>query len=287
MKPEPESATAGPCILYSHHECRHVATEQCVAVHGLTYLLAGSLRVNQAASSHVFEAGSLLFSRKNFLAKFTKQPAANGPFQAITVLFDQALLREFSLLNSPDGVLLTDSLPPSLPSAPAVWAIPFTPALRRLYESLRPYCDGQPLPAALAREQQQEALRLLLLAQPALRPLLFDFGQPGKIDLEAFMRQHFRFKVELKQLAYLTGRSLAAFKRDFNQLFHTSPARWLYHQRLAEAYYLLQEEHQRPSDVYHAVGFESLAHLSHAFKQLFGRPPSSVHAPPPASAPPE
>ena len=77
-------------------------------------------------------------------------------------------------------------------------------------------------------------------------------------------------------MAYLTGRSLATFKRDFDQIFHTSPARWLYQQRLAEAYYLLREENKRPSDVYHEVGFESLAHFSHAFKQLFGYSPSTV-----------
>ena len=92
------------------------------------------------------------------------------------------------------------------------------------------------------------------------------------------MRQNFRFNLGLQQLAYLTGRSLATFKRDFHHVFRSSPARWLYQQRLAEAHYLLQEQHQRPSDVYHAVGFESLAHFSHAFKQFFGRTPSSVHA---------
>lgn len=35
------------------------------------------------------------------------------------------------------------------------------------------------------------------------------------------MRQHFRFNVELKQLAYLTGRSLATFKRDFEASLNT------------------------------------------------------------------
>lgn len=135
-----------------------------------------------------------------------------------------------------------------------------------------------PLPAPLIRLSQQEALQLLLHAHPDLSHVLFDFGQPGKIDLETFLRQNFRFNVGLGQLAYLTGRSLATFKRDFAKLYHISPTRWLYQKRLEEAHYLLQEEHQRPSDVYHEVGFESLAHFSTAFKQFFGRPPSSVWA---------
>ena len=261
-------------ILYSQYERRHVAAEQCVAVHGLTYLVTGSLQVSQAANKQVFQAGSLLFSRKNFLAKFTKLPTANGPFRAITVVFDHDLLSAFSQAAG------WGSSPPA-GSSPAVQPVPHTPALAHLYETLRASFD-EPLSPALTRERQQQTLGLLLQAQPALQKVLFDFGQPGKIDLETFMRQHFRFNLEAKQLAYLTGRSLAAFKRDFKQLFQTSPLRWLYQQRLAEAHYLLQQENRRPSEVYQEVGFESLAHFSHAFKQLFGYPPSHIR---PASMP--
>jgi transcriptional regulator GlxA family with amidase domain len=154
-----------------------------------------------------------------------------------------------------------------------VQPVPLTSALLDFYELLRLAGDESRSPA-LTRGLQQQALGLLLQAQPALQPVLFDEGQPGKIDLEAFMRQNFRFKLAGQELAALTGRSLAAFKRDFQQLFHTSPARWLSQQRLAEAHYLLQQQSWRPSEVYQEVGFESLAHFSHAFKRRFGYPPS-------------
>jgi len=257
-------------VVYSHYTSREIAAEQCVAVHGLTYLMAGSLRVTEAYKSQVFGANSLLFSRKNFLAKFIKQPAEDGPFQAITILFDQALLSEYC----PRYGAATE---PANESRAAVVSLSPSPKLHGLYESLQPYFE-QSLPADLAQQAPPEALQLVLQEYPALQSVLFDFGQPGKIDLEAFMRQSFRFNIAQKQLAYLTGRSLATFKRDFAQIFHTTPGRWLYETRLAEAYYLLQEEHRRPSDVYHEVGFESMAHFSTAFKRFFGRLPSSVHA---------
>lgn len=161
----------------------------------------------------------------------------------------------------------------------AVKTLTNAPVFQRFFDSLRPYFDML-LPEPVAKLKKQEALTLLLHFDPALQNVLFDFGQPGKIDLEAFMRQNFRFNVELKQLAYLTGRSLATFKRDFDKIFHTSPTRWLYQKRLEEAYYLLSEENKCPSDVYHEVGFESLSHFSHAFKHLFGRNPSNVYATP-------
>jgi hypothetical protein len=52
---------------------------------------------------------------------------------------------------------------------------------------------------------------ILLETNPALKNLLFDFKQPGKIDLEA----------------YTTDRSLATFKRDFEKIYNTSPSRWI------------------------------------------------------------
>jgi AraC-like DNA-binding protein len=274
MRNEPSSTSTLPGIVYSHYENRQLAGEQFVAEHGMCLIVAGSLRVADAGAVHTFGAGTLLFYRKNFLAKFTKLPAENGPMLAITVVFDRATLVEFSQQY---GV---GCEAPQAASA-AVLPLADSPMLQGYFDTLRAYFE-MPLPAPLVKLKQQEALLLLLQAYPALQNVLFDFGQPGKIDLEAFMQQNFRFNVQLKQLAYLTGRSLATFKRDFGRIFRTSPNRWLYQKRLEEAHYLLKETNKRPSEVYHEVGFESLAHFSYAFKQFFGRNPSSIHVPFPA-----
>ena len=91
------------------------------------------------------------------------------------------------------------------------------------------------------------------------------------------MNRNFAFNVEMKQFAYLTGRSLATFKRDFEKIFHASPGRWLQQRRLEQAYYLIKEKGRRPSDVYLEVGFEDLSHFSFAFKKEFGKAPSLVN----------
>ncbi len=74
-------------------------------VPGLSYSVVSSLRVTEAGTSQEFGAGSLLFVRKNFLVKFTKQPAPNGSFRAITVLFDSPLLHEFRQQHDVGGEL--------------------------------------------------------------------------------------------------------------------------------------------------------------------------------------
>jgi AraC-like DNA-binding protein len=143
--------------------------------------------------------------------------------------------------------------------------------------SIVPYLHAEGINTdMLAGLKAKEAILLLLRLDPQLKNLLFDFSEPGKIDLEAYMNKHFNFNVEMKRFAYLTGRSLATFKRDFEKIFHTSPNRWLQQKRLNEAYYLIREKGKKPSEVYLEVGFEDFSHFSYAFKKAFGTPPSLV-----------
>jgi AraC-like DNA-binding protein len=83
--------------------------------------------------------------------------------------------------------------------------------------------------------------------------------------------------VPIERLSYLTGRSLATFKRDFKKLFDLPPQKWLIQKRLKQAHFLITEQKQKPSEVYIQVGFESLSHFSVAFKQQFGYNPSTLY----------
>lgn len=65
----------------------------------------------------------------------------------------------------------------------------------------------------------KELLFILIEIQPELKNILFDFSEPFKIDLESFMIQNYKYNVNLERFAYLTGRSLATFKRDFEKIF--------------------------------------------------------------------
>ena len=109
-----------------------------------------------------------------------------------------------------------------------------------------------------------------------MKDILFNFQTPGKINLKAFMERNFRFNLSLARFAYLTGRSISTFKRDFLGEFSMTPAKWLQQKRLDEAYYLLKEEKFKTTDVYAEVGFEDLSHFSFVFKKHFGINPSSI-----------
>ena len=155
--------------------------------------------------------------------------------------------------------------------------LPNHPAYLSFMESLVAYfAMNQQDDEKLFRLKIKEAVHLLLKINPELRNILFDFNEPGKIDLEAFMNRNFHFNVQLKRFAYLTGRSLATFKRDFQKVFQESPSHWLQQRRLQEAYYLIKEKAKAPSDVYLEVAFEDLSHFSFAFKKQYGTAPSKI-----------
>jgi AraC-like DNA-binding protein len=257
-----------PGVVYSHFETRKIVGEQFIREHGLCYIISGTLTVADAGMNKTFHGGDLVFYRKSFLAKFIKQPVEKESFKSITVIFDSNTLMEFS-----ERYNIIYEEPYAASSA--VLKLEHDVLLENFYHTLIPYFDSS-LPDRLVNLKKHEALMLLLQVNPKLKNILFDFTQPGKIDLEAFMQQNFKFNVDLKKLAFLTGRSLATFKRDFEKIFHTSPNRWLQQRRLEEAYYLIKEKSRRPSDIYHEVGFETFSHFSYSFKQFFGINPSNT-----------
>ena len=96
----------------------------------------------------------------------------------------------------------------------------------------------------------------------------------GKIDLEAFMNRNYKFNVSIQRFAYMTGRSISSFKRDFASIFSDTPNRWLIQKRLKEAYFLIDKKGKKPTDIYLDIGFEDLSPFSFAFKKKFGVSPA-------------
>ncbi|MDB5025443.1 MAG: AraC family transcriptional regulator [Mucilaginibacter sp.] len=256
-------------IHYSCYVTRSREGEQFIPEHVFSYQIAGTLTIKDGDKEYISNEGDFRLSRRNHLVKFIKQPPANGEFKAISVYLDQETLRNFSMAygykaeNGQDGE--------------AVLKLKPDPLYKSYMDSLMPYQQtDQTINDNLQSLKLREAILILLRANPGLKDVLFDFSEPGKIDLEAFMNRNFHFNVQLKRFAYLTGRSLATFKRDFERIFHVSPSRWLLQRRLQEAHYLIKEKGQPPSDVYLELGFEDLSHFSFAFKKTYGVAPSRI-----------
>ncbi|UYQ93627.1 AraC family transcriptional regulator [Chitinophaga horti] len=259
-------------IQFSCYFTRSRAGENWVAEHALGYVLSGCLTVDDGTATYTFEAGDLYFARRNSLARFSKEPGTNGEFRSLSIYFEQETLRQFSLEYQYHASAAADSV--------GFFHLDEQSLLGQYMQSLQAYENVLSAPGAdhLLNIKRKEALLLLLQTKPELQNILFDFSEPGKLDLEAFMEQNYHFNIELKRFAYLTGRSLSTFKRDFEKIFHDTPSHWLVSRRLREAYHLIKEKGKMASDIYLDLGFEDLSHFSFAFKKQYGVAPSTLTA---------
>ncbi|RBL90545.1 helix-turn-helix domain-containing protein [Chitinophaga flava] len=256
-------------INYSCHLTAFREGEQFVLHHSLLMIISGEMELNDGTERRVLGKGDVCLVRKNHLLKFVKNPTENEEFKSLSMQFDEELLKQVS---AQEGFQLEEKL-----KTPAFIDLSGVQHLRYFMESLLQYQELLENKAPQLLElKQREALMLLFVHRQDLKSVLFDFSEPHKINLEEFMQKNYHFNVRLERFAYLTGRSLATFKRDFQKIFQASPRSWLQQRRLQEAYFLITQKRQRPNDIYLDLGFEDLSHFSFAFKKLFGQSPSEL-----------
>lgn len=116
--------------------------------------------------------------------------------------------------------------------------------------SVVPYFDvTEPFPNLLALLKITEAISILRAIDPDIDSVLANFDDPHKVELIRYMEKNYMFNMALKKFAYLTGRSLTTFKRDFKKAFNTTPQRWLTQKRLEMAHYQLAEKKKKAVEV--------------------------------------
>lgn len=257
-------------ILYTCIYQKEHSAEQFVPEHALGMMLSGESHYYTNEGNYVAKEDAIGLIRRNQLVKKLKKPASNGePFKLISIFLDQNSLHQYAAENN-------------IPKQNAFHGAPVIDLtgnvfLKGFFDSLLPYIDNpEKLTPKISALKTLEAIELLLQTSVSFQNILFDFQEPHKIDLEAFMNHNYKYNVPLPTFAKLTGRSLSTFKRDFAKTFTASPEKWLQQKRLEQAYYLISKKKQRPSEVYLEIGFENLSHFSFAFKKLYGLTPSEL-----------
>lgn len=81
--------------------------------------------------------------------------------------------------------------------------------------------------------------------------------------------------LSLKELAYLTHRSMASFKRDFQKYYQASPAHYIKNKRLEKASQLLIFTQLRITDIVFECGFTNVSHFTRLFHQKYKLSPST------------
>jgi AraC-like DNA-binding protein len=77
----------------------------------------------------------------------------------------------------------------------------------------------------------------------------------------------------IDELSFLCNMSPSTFKRQFKKVYNTSPSIWLNEQRMVLASKMLNERKEKPSDVWHQLGFETHTGFTKSFKKFYGCTP--------------
>lgn len=76
--------------------------------------------------------------------------------------------------------------------------------------------------------------------------------------------------LSLEEIAFLCNMSLSSFKRNFKNVYHTSPGKWLKEKRLEHAARLIKLFNKNPTEIFVETGYADYSSFSYSFKKQFG-----------------
>ena len=254
-------------ILISCSEEKYYKITAAWEYHSFMRILSGEMKIELAGETHTFGSGDTFLVPRKQLSTVIKRAHGGLPFNSILVRFRPEVLKDF---------YLNDKAKVKYACKQRVKAFGKHPLLDSYFASLMPYFDLEnKLPDQLSSLKVNEALTILRELDSSVDCILSDYSVPDKIDLAAFMEQNYMHNMPLERFAFLSGRSISTFNRDFRNIFHDMPQKWLIVKRLELAQLQLADKKSKPNEVYAEVGFKNLSHFSYCFKKHFGLSPAA------------
>ncbi|SMF42263.1 helix-turn-helix domain-containing protein [Desulfovibrio gilichinskyi] len=243
--------------------------EICVSQHSLVFILEGTKLIHSASGDIKLGKGEAFFIRKGCHIMSEMVPEAGGVFNTILFFFNDSMFNEFV-----DSLNIEGS--PSNSEVPSVFKVARSEPIEIYLSSIAPLF-GTPL----ARDEQflrlkvRELLHYICASEgnEAFINFLYSCRNEMKSDLASTMERYFNKNISLEDMAELSGRSLSTFKREFQKLFGTTPARWIRDRRLAWSAQLIRNSAKSISEISYESGYESLSHFSSLFRKNYGITP--------------
>ncbi len=263
-------------IILSHIHRGNCRCSFSVGEHALIYLHSGILEIDGHGKRVRLSPGECVFVRKDHRVTLNKYAGGTeNPYQSIALAFNRKFLLDFYRNLSPDSIPQH-----ARRSHKSLMEIPSRPDVVSLFQSLKPYFRTHEEPDREWIDMKlHEGLKCVLKTDSNVYASLFDFAEPWKIDLMAFMNDNYMYDLSMEELANYTGRSLSTFKRDFKKLTNTTPQKWLIDKRLTEAHRMLSlQSNRKIQEVMTRVGFSNLSFFSRAYKEKFGYSPANTES---------
>lgn len=248
--------------------------EGYVSSHVVSMVLDGEQRIYTPNDRQVrVQAGELLLIPRGLYQISDLLPVSGEPFRSLLFYFEDEIVHEF---------LDQSEHNPTERSAPfELLRLPPHPTLRQFADTtLTVYqtnCCGSKV---LVRLKILELLHLIdqLCGPQRLTESLFNLTLPRRRSLRQFMERNFNKPLKIKDFAYLTGRSVSSFRRDFKEQFATTPNQWLKQRRLDHATELLRHNSDPVESIALSAGFKNASYFVQEFRKREGRSPGRFRA---------
>lgn len=246
--------------------------------HMLLFVLEGVYTIRFGTEVHTVRKHQMVLIHKSVAIQYEKSGEPNSDYTLNYIMFflKDNVIHEF--------IQLADY--PSSRSADRTAPISVHPVDDRLFsylESLQPYFqEPDRVKDGLVKVK---LLELLFGIADRNAGFLFELSQvhrQARRSIADVVNANLGNPVTLQDLAYLSGRSLSAFKRDFKAIYNTSPLQWIRNARLDQAKDLLAHSSLSVTEACFRTGFENVSHFSKAFKLRFGFSPSAIKQTPPS-----
>ncbi len=247
--------------------------------HAVVVVLEGEKKFSSPTQELHVRKGDILFFQRGC---YSMNESIDVNYRSLVFFVNERLLKEFVSQHLglfqrtqagfeplPEAAIL--SFASSGTSVPGTFA--------NFIQSLLPYFGSHtPYLNELLRLKFQELLLHLFELDTTcqLRTILWHLYQGQKTDLDYLMNTYLLKPLSMGELARISGRSLSAFKRDFELQFHTSPGHWIRRKKLEHAHFMLRNTEKNVSEVSMEIGYESVSHFIKAYKQQYGFTPKRM-----------
>ncbi len=236
--------------------------------HLLYAVLGGSVCLTCGRQTWTVHKNEMILLRKAQSVGYVKQGSPKtGLFESLLFAINDELLKDF--LTSQQVQI------PPMAEVLGTQVSPMSDRLVAYCWSLAPYFnDPSQTNPGLLRLKVMELLYDVMDCSKNIFRQMLQLRQPVKTDIHRVVEENYTSPISVEELAYLSGRSLSSFKRDFQCIYNTTPAKWIREKRLAKARQMLQASRMSVADVAYSLGFENPTHFSRIFKQRYGFSPS-------------
>lgn len=220
---------------------------------------------------HIHDDEFHFLSSGNCLASVSISPLKK--FSSVLIFFDNKVLTDFYVKYhakvAPIKAAQKMTPEPYIAFKKDEFVLHFIQSLLLLFAS------GKPLSSAMQLLKFEELMLHLLENYPE-QLLAFQNDKNHTLsdfEIRKAVETNIVNNMSIEELAFLCNTSLSTFKRRFTQIYGTSPKKWMLQKRMEMAKDLLHNEHIKPSDVFHRIGYENHSSFSESFKQNVGLTP--------------